>query len=97
MAQLLSLTTCSQKEITYGTGAPSVDPGTGPIVYVNTDNGDLYTWNNTIWVLNTQTPGVLPVYDGIEDAISNGLTSGQKFKLSTTNVTGQLPGTIIEL
>lgn len=41
----------SVSEITIGDGVPSGDPGSGPIVYVNSTNGDIYVWDGTTWVL----------------------------------------------
>lgn len=82
-------------DVTEGSGDPSGDPGSGPQIYQNTDNGQLWIWNGTTWVL-IGPQAALPQYNSAADATANGITSGQRWKYAPGNHDGMPPGVIVE-
>ncbi|MEL7221064.1 MAG: hypothetical protein AAGJ93_07075 [Bacteroidota bacterium] len=80
-------------DITEASGNPNGDPGSGPEVYQNTDNGQLWIWNGTTWIL--LGPG-LPEYNSPQDATDNGIVSGQRWKYAANNWDGMPPGLVVE-
>jgi hypothetical protein len=82
-------------DVTEGTGDPSGDPGSGPQIYQNTTNGQLWVWNGTTWVLIGPQPQ-LPVYDNEAAALADGLTTGDRWKYSRTNTDGMPAGVVVE-